>query len=313
MEAILSDSIVMEYQKKFYKGAPANTFEPLAETERREIEGVTLVNEICYDERYPNSFADLYHCGDQKAPTLVYLHGGGWFMGSRTSGDPLASAGGSIAKQNIFIAKQGFNVVSMDYCLAPEYRFPAQLIQVSEGLRFFSDHAEEFGLNMKKIVIFGGSAGAVLTAQLGLVYSNPDYAGMTGTEPLISPDAICGLAIDGAPMNMALVDEGVTWMAKTWLGTNDFVEKHHKIIHVCESVSSAYPPVFLTAGNEGCFMAHTKELGEVLREAGVPVDEYYPDPAISKEGHGYMNNMDVSAQAREGMERQIAFMKKVTV
>ena len=313
VENIISDAIILNLQKQYYKGAAANTFEPLAKSERRNLEGgIALINEVCFSEKYPNSFADIYYCGSEKAPTLVYLHGGGWFMGSRTDGDPLASAGGGIAKQNIMMAKKGFNIISMDYCLAPEYRFPAQLHQINEGLGYFKKNEKEYGINMQDIVLFGGSAGAVLTAQLGLVYSNSAYAKIVGVVPAVDAQTIRGLAVDGAPMNPALFDQGVQTMAKTWLGSNVLEGETAKLIHVSEWVTEDYPRIFLTAGNEGCFMEHTVELGNALRHVGAEVDEYYPDPEISKEGHGYMGGWENSAQAREGFERQLAFIRKVT-
>lgn len=314
MEKIKSDEMVLKYQQMYYKGKAPNSFSPVADREKRVLEkGITLENEVCYGTEYPNSFADIYHCGKTDAPTLIYLHGGGWFMGNRTDGDPLAAGGGGIARQNIFLAEKGFHVISMDYCLAPEYRFPTQLTQINAGLRYFTEHAAEYALNMKKIVIFGGSAGAVLAAQLGGVYGNPFYAKTVGVWPSIEREAIRGIAIDGAPMNPKLFDDGVSAMVMTWLGTNDLSAKdQEEKIHMSRWATENWPRVFLTAGNEGCFLPHTKELGNALRKVGVEVDEYYPDPAVSKEGHGYMGNFETSAQAREGIERQAAFFDRVT-
>ncbi len=315
MKQLPSDTIILGLQKQYYHGEPANTFEPIAPSELRTLEnGVTIRNEVQFSERWPNSFADIYYpsSSSSKHPTIIYLHGGGWFMGSRTDGDPLASAGGSIAKQNIMLAEHGYTVVSMDYCLSPEYRFPAQLLQINEGLGWFADHAEEYRLDMDNIVIMGGSAGAVMTAQLGAAYSNPEYAKAAGITPAIPLEHIRGLSIDGAPMNPDWVNEGVAWMIQSWLGVADLSDSTGKLLHVCQWVTGRYTRTFLTAGNDGCFPEHTQELGDALRAAGVEVDDFYIDPAVSKQGHGYMGAWETDPYAKEGMTRQLTFIQKVT-
>lgn len=88
MEPIISDAIVLDFQNKYYRGAPANSFEPLANSVKRVLEEGMLLNEVCYSPNYPNSFADIYYTDSDlsvKRPTILY-HYGGWFMGSRTDG-----------------------------------------------------------------------------------------------------------------------------------------------------------------------------------------------------------------------------------
>lgn len=316
MEAIMSDAIVLDFQNKYYKGAPANSFDPLANSVKRILEdGVLLHNEVCYSHNYPNSFADIYYTDSGfsvKRPTILYLHGGGWFMGSRTDGDPLASAGGGIARQNIMLAHLGYHVVSMDYCLAPQYRHPNQLLQINECLGFFQEHCEEYHLDMGNVVIMGSSAGAVLTAQMGLVLSHPAYARELGISPAINLSCIRGMIIDGGPMIIAQMNEPTQWMVKTWLGKNDLDCKEGRQMHVAEWVTKAYPECFLTAGNNGCFPDDMQELGQALRAKGVAVSDYYTDPAVSKQPHGYLGNWESDPYAREGMERMLAFLKRVT-
>lgn len=316
MDQLPSDTIILELQKQYYHGAPANTFDPIAPSKLQVLDcGIKLRNEVRFSAKYPNSFADIYYpAGEfsEKYPTIICLHGGGWFMGSRTSGDPLASAGGGIAKQNIMLAGQGYCVVSMDYYLSPEYRFPMQLLQINEGLGWFTNHAEEYHLNMDRVVIMGGSAGAVMAAQLGAAYSNPEYAKAVGVTPAVRLEQIRGISIDGAPMNSDWIDQGVSWMMQSWLGTVDLQGMEGKLLHVCQWVTENYPRTFLTAGNDGCFPEHTQELGNALRAVGVEVDDFYIDPAVSKQGHGYMGAWETDPYAKAGMERQLAFIRQVT-
>lgn len=318
MKPFISDIIIRGLQNKFYDahGGEPNTMEPLAASEERLLDsGVVIRNEVQFSRNYPNSFADIYYPNssfDIKYPTIIYLHGGGWFMGSRTGGDPLASAGGGIAKQNIMLAQQGFTVVSMDYCLSPEYRYPAQIIQINEGLEYFKKHAEQYHLDMENVVLMGGSAGAVMVAILGAVYSNPEYAKRLGINPSMELDAIKGLCIDGAPMNTKILNWATVTMFRSWYGRHSRTCKAAKEIHVCDWVTEKFPKTFLTAGNDGCFPEHVQELGNALKAKGVEVDDYYIDPNDSKQGHGYMGAWETDPYAKEGMDHQIAFIRRVT-
>jgi len=318
MKPFISDFVIRGLQEKFYEahGGTPNTMNPLADSLEKKLEsGVVLRNEVQFSKSYPNSFADIYYADDnfsEKRPTIIYLHGGGWFMGSRTGGDPLASAGGGIAKQNIMLAQQGYNIVSMDYCLSPEYRYPAQIFQINEGLGYFKAHAEEYHLDMNRVVLMGGSAGAVMCAMLGAVYSNPEYADRIKITPAIDLSDIRGLCIDGAPMNTKIMNWATITMFRSWYGAHSRSCKAAKEIHVCDWVTEHYPRSFLTAGNEGCFPEHVQELGAALRAQGVEADEYYIDPSQSKQGHGYMGNWETDPYAKEGMDRQLAFIKRVT-
>lgn len=318
MKPFISDIVVRSFQKKFYNayGGQPNTWEPLAESEEKILDsGVVILNEVLFSNNYPNSFADIYYTNNDftvKRPTIVYLHGGGWFMGSRTGGDPLSSAGGGTAKQNIMLAQQGFNVVSMDYCLSPKYRYPAQLVQIDEGLGYFKAHAQQYHLDMDRIVLMGGSAGAVISAILGAVYSNPDYTKRLGIAPSVELSAIKGLCIDGAPMNTKLLNWGTVTMFRSWYGRHSRNCKAAKEIHVCEWVTKQYPKAFLTAGSEGCYPEHVQELGVAMKTMGVEADEFYIDPNESKQGHGYMGAWETDPYAKMGMDRQIAFIKRVT-
>ncbi len=74
-------------------------------------------------------------------------------------------------------------LVSVNYRLAPEAPFPADLHDAYSGLKYIHDHAEEYGADPTRIVILGESAGGGLAARLALY--NRDH----GTVPL------CGQAL----------------------------------------------------------------------------------------------------------------------
>jgi acetyl esterase/lipase len=91
----------------------------------------------------------------QEGSGLIYFHGGGLVAGSLDSHDVIARR----------LADCGAaRVVSVDYRLAPEHRFPAALEDASAAVRHISGHAAEFAIDAHRLGICGDSAGATLAA-----------------------------------------------------------------------------------------------------------------------------------------------------
>jgi acetyl esterase len=84
---------------------------------------------------------------------LVFLHGGGFVLGSLVSGDPLCR---TLALQ------AGVRVLSVEYRLAPEHPFPAALTDAARALVWALEHAEELGADPASVAVGGDSAGANL-------------------------------------------------------------------------------------------------------------------------------------------------------
>ena len=127
-----------------------NTFESEGEPmDATRDNGQRIVTEIAYADEYPNSFLDItYPDADTsvRRPTLFYFHGGGFFGGSKSMGDPLASSDVTSLLDDICAA--GYNVVNVDYGLVPDCRFPVPVIQANQALAWCEAHAEEHGLDM---------------------------------------------------------------------------------------------------------------------------------------------------------------------
>ncbi len=93
-------------------------------------------------------------------PAILYIHGGGFFVGSIDTEHMGSTA----------LARQlGVVVVSVDYRLAPEHPFPAGIEDCYAALVWLHDHADELGVDTARIAVNGGSAGGGLAAGLALL------------------------------------------------------------------------------------------------------------------------------------------------
>jgi acetyl esterase/lipase len=93
-------------------------------------------------------------------PAVLFLHGGGFVMGSVES-EHVAAGVLSVAL--------GVFVVSVDYRLAPEYPYPAALEDSYEALRWLHDEASQLRIDPARVAVVGHSAGGGLAAALAIL------------------------------------------------------------------------------------------------------------------------------------------------
>jgi acetyl esterase len=98
-------------------------------------------------------------------PVLVYFHGGNWISGNLETCDSIC---GTLAEGS------GYAVISVDYALAPEHRFPIPLYQGLAVLHWIRKQGYYFGIDKERIVVGGDNAGGNIAA--GLVHLNRQVA-----------------------------------------------------------------------------------------------------------------------------------------
>lgn len=133
--------------------ALAGPGEPVAQVSDRTISGPG--GEIPIRAYRPST--PVYQPSKQPVPVLVWLHGGGWMVGSPDSHDALCRR---------LANRAGCVVVSVHYRLAPEHPFPAALDDALAAVGWVADHADEIGGDASRLAVGGDSSGASIAASV---------------------------------------------------------------------------------------------------------------------------------------------------
>ncbi|MEO1525242.1 MAG: alpha/beta hydrolase [Planctomycetota bacterium] len=107
----------------------------------------------------------LYSSGDTPRPVIMYFHGGGWVLGNIESHDPLCRR---------LAVESGCAVVSVDYRLSPESRFPGPVEDCYHATTWVREHADDLGVDANRIAVAGDSAGGQLSAAVCLKARDED-------------------------------------------------------------------------------------------------------------------------------------------
>jgi acetyl esterase len=92
-------------------------------------------------------------------PTVIVVHGGGWVNGNKRS---------YVTPIFPVLTKAGFAWFTINYRLAPQYKYPAATEDVDAAIRWVRAHAKEYKVDTHRIALLGESAGGHLVAYAGI-------------------------------------------------------------------------------------------------------------------------------------------------
>lgn len=238
-----------------------------------------------------------YRPTDAPGGTIVFLHGGGWTLGTLDSADDICR----------HLAREADAVVlSVDYALAPEQPFPAGLEDATAVLEWTRRYADRLGGDGDRLAIAGTSAGANLAAATAIRVRGhlSQLRGQFLLYPITDHDFERPSYEEHADEPL-LSRADMRWFWSHYLRSP--VDAHHPFTSVLRApdVSDVVPAIVVTAGvdvlrDEGTAYA------EKLAEAGVEVDHLH-EPSLP---HGFLSLTDRVDRAAEAMDRLGASMRQ---
>lgn len=197
------------------------------------------------------------------APLLVFLHGGGFVIGSLVSHANLCR----------FTAKRaGCKVLAVGYRKAPEHRFPAALDDSVAAFRWAVAHAGELGVDPSRIAVGGDSAGGNLAAGVALELS-PDEPGPCFawlTYPLVDTDITAWPSARLFARGPLLTRGNLLDMVGHY-APDVSVRRDPRLSMLYSDELDRMPPTYVATAGMDPIRDQGERFAERLREAGVPV------------------------------------------
>jgi len=104
--------------------------------------------------------------GDGPFPVVFFAHGGGWSGGDKRDVQVVPFIGG---------VKRGYAVISLNYRLIPNIRYPENLFDIKAAMRWVKQNAGTYLLDPSRTVLCGASAGAHLTMMAAFTQGQPAF------------------------------------------------------------------------------------------------------------------------------------------
>jgi len=233
----------------------------------------------------------IYRPKEALRAALVYFHGGGWVLGSLDNAD-----GSCRALTN----RSRCVVISIDYRLAPETKFPGAVEDAYAAVRWVSsaDHATDLRIDPTRIAVGGASAGGNLAAASALVSRDrggPKIAFQLLTVPVTELSS-------RAPSHQEFAaGYGLSAADMTWYGTQyvrtpaDADDPHASVLR---ADLSGLPPAFMITAECDPLRDDGEAYAERLRDLGIAA-RYKRYPGMF---HGFMSFPSVLPEASEAFE-----------
>jgi acetyl esterase len=197
------------------------------------------------------------------APCLVFFHGGGWVIGDLESHDVVCR---KLADEGELI------VISVDYRLAPEHKFPAAVDDAILAATWIADNAAKLGIDPARLSVGGDSAGGNLAAVVALAARDGNGASIAG-QVLIYPAtdfAMTHPSHSEAETSILLTHTVIKWFRDHYLNGTADVHDWRASPARANTLIGLPPAYVLTAGADP-LRDEGDEYAERLKQAGVPV------------------------------------------
>jgi acetyl esterase/lipase len=231
--------------------------------------------------------------GHEPRPLLVYYHGGGFVAGDLDTHD-------SVCRRLCRYAD--LHVLSIDYRLAPEHRFPAAVDDAFTAFRWARANASGLGAIPERVAVGGDSAGANLAAVVCL-RAKADGGPAPCAQAMFYP--VLDRTIDRQSMKtlskgFLLTREDIDWLLLQYTGSI-VPQPDPEMYPLCAKDLSGLPPALIVTAGFDPLRDEGADYAIALRDAGVPATLHEYEGLL----HGFCN-MAALCQACETAAREIA-------
>ena len=199
-------------------------------------------------------------------PVLVFYHGGGWVICGLDTHDDACR---SLAAEGECI------VVSVDYRLAPEHKYPAAVDDAWAALLWVAENGASIGADSERIAVGGDSAGGNLAAVVALMARNqggPAIALQLLIYPVTDISNLNRQSHKLFAENYGLTFAAMTWFRDHYLPAGQSPADPH-ISPLCADDFSGLPPAMVITCEADVLRDEGEAYAQALHDAGVHVDQ----------------------------------------
>jgi len=265
------------------------------------------VEEITVPTRHGECAARYYRAAapdrSPAAGCTLFLHGGGWSLGSLDAYDGLV---GSLA------AMSGIDFLSLDYRLAPEAPFPIAIEQAEDALSWLAEHAKELRFAPGKLAVMGDSAGGNLAAVLArrsALSGRCDLACQVLLYPMtdvVSPAERFASRANYGGGELFLEEAAIQGAAMAYTGGDAALRSDHDISPLAAPVPDGIAQALVLTAEFDPLRDEAVEYHRTLRQAGVQSTHLEGEKTV----HAFLSfgELDVAQKNREEIS---AYLRKI--
>lgn len=194
--------------------------------------------------------ADVFRTGAKEIasqaaqPGIILVHGGGWLKGDKKRFRKLA----------VRLARRGYVVAVIEYRLGVEAAFPAGIQDCNAATAYFREHADDYGIDPKRLAAVGGSAGGHLVGLMAAAPNRPDLR--HGDEASLQDASLQAAVVIAGPLQIVSGSVGDRGKADPksnvwrWMhGSSKAKPELHRAADAYEAIDASTPPMQFISGS----------------------------------------------------------------
>jgi len=206
---------------------------------------------------------------DTELPCLIFIHGGGWVVGDLDSNE---------RTMRQLALESGIRIVSVDYPLAPENKFPAGLDACVAVARWVRKNGRQWGIDPDQLAIGGDSAGGNLALATALDLRDADENWLKlglMIYPALSPHADTESHRNFGQGEYGLGTDAMHYFWSAYL--EDETQQNDPRANPLLADMHSMPPIYIVTGGLDALTDDSRQLEKMLKKAGSEVDHrHYP-------------------------------------